>query len=188
MKRLVLVIDMQNDFIDGALGTKEAQAIVPNVVEAIKALKIETDSFKDRTVYFCTYDNHYSNYKNTLEGKKLPIYHCQSQTYGWEYNKEIKELLNEYRVFWFPKETFGNDWYNEDLEYWEFDEIIIFGLCTDICVVSNALILRALFPNMPITCLSDCCAGTTPKNHEAALRTMASCQIDIKTLAEMKGE
>lgn len=172
MKTLI-VIDMQNDFIDGALGTPEAVAIVPKVKK-----KIEEYISRGDNVLF-TKDTHYSDYLQTQEGRKLPVEHCIVGTPGWEINNELtvhaRPFDNAYCV---NKHTFGYDsWY-----LWEdelFGEVELVGLCTDICVVSNALILKATFPEIEITVDASCCAGTTPENHKAALQVMKCCQINV---------
>ena len=174
--KLLIVIDMQNDFIDGALGTEEAQGIVENVVNKIK-------ENKDNQI-FVTYDTHNEDYFNTLEGKKLPVEHCIHKTKGWQLNDEVENVLEECKnVDRILKPTFGYTlWENRIrmlMNLNDIKEIEICGLCTDICVVSNALILRAMFPNVIIKIDKNCCAGVTPESHEAALKTMAMCQIDI---------
>ncbi len=165
MKTLI-VIDMQNDFINGSLGTEEACAIVDNVKKKIK----EYEKNGDEIIF--TRDTHYDNYLETFEGKKLPVMHCIKNTDGWQI---FDGLITENAKI-IDKETFGYTGWNK----MKFEEIEIVGLCTDICVVSNALILRAYFPDMKITVQSDCCAGVTPKTHEAALETMKMCQIDVR--------
>lgn len=172
MKTLV-VVDMQNDFVTGSLGTKEAQAIVPNV----KA-RVESGEFEE---IFYTKDTHYSNYlTSTLEGKKLPVEHCIKNTIGWDIIPELQTqgFITE------EKDTFGSlEMLDDFIHYSDFpdvdDEIEICGLCTDICVVSNALLIRAKFPNLKIIVRANCCAGSTPELHEAALKVMESCQIDV---------
>lgn len=168
--KFLVVVDMQNDFVTGSLGTKEAQAIVPN----IKA-RIESDEF-DEIIY--TKDSHYSNYlTSTLEGEKLPIEHCIKHTTGWNIIPEL-----QMKTITIEKNTFGSLDLLEVLKHLifeELDEIELCGVCTDICVVSNALLIRAMFPNVKIAVRSDCCAGSTPELHEAALKVMESCQIDI---------
>ena len=165
MKKTLIVIDMQNDFIDMALGTKEAVAIVPHV----KA-KIE-EYVKNGDEIIFTRDTHAENYLRTPEGKKLPVPHCIQGTKGWEiadglYTKGAKII---------DKPTFGyRDWYKEALE-----DVEIIGLCTDICVVSNALIIKAVFPEANVKVDASCCAGVTPESHEAALMTMKMCQIEV---------
>ena len=176
MDKILIVVDMQNDFIDfekGALGSIPAQNIVPAVVEKVKNF--------DGRVYF-TRDTHYENYSQTLEGEKLPIPHCIKGTCGWEICDELKPYADKI----INKNTFGfTDWeyllrVNLDKKNYAPDEIEICGLCTDICVISTALLLRAQFPNLHIYCYKDCCAGTSKEAHEAALKIMKSCQIDIK--------
>ena len=172
MDKVLIVVDMQNDFIDGSLGTPEAQAIVSNVVKKIEEFRKEND------IIFFTKDTHRDDYLNTLEGKYLSVEHCIYGTHGWYSCDEIGEecVLNNYVLL---KNTFGFcDW---DIYLGrKFEGIIeICGLCTDICVVSNALILRALYPNVEIICDASCCAGTTPERHKEALDVMRSCQIQV---------
>ncbi len=174
MKKILVVVDMQNDFVDGALGTAEAQAIVPNVAKKIREF--------DGDEIFVTYDTHHDNYMETLEGKKLPIPHCIDGSYGHELNEEIKKALagKEYKDV--IKAGFGSFSISRGLKDrypGEEMEIEMLGLCTDVCVVSNALIMRAGYPNAKITVDSSCCAGVTPEGHRAALETMRNCQIDI---------
>ena len=168
MKTLI-VVDMQNDFIDGALGTPEAQAIVPNVKKKIEEYK----TCGDQIIF--TRDTHYEDYMATNEGKNLPVPHCIIDTNGWDIFEEI-DVPDCAHI---NKETFGFtswDWCDKTF-YGE--EIEIVGLCTDICVVSNALILKATFPEMKITVDASCCAGVTPESHKAALQTMKMCQINV---------
>lgn len=165
MKKTLIVIDMQNDFIDGALGTPEACAIVGNVREKLGRYRAE-----GAEVIF-TRDTHGEDYLDTAEGKKLPVKHCVKGTAGWEISPELDadgcEVID--------KPTFGwLGWGGRD-----FGEIELVGLCTDICVVSNALILKAMYPDCPITVDASCCAGVTPESHRAALATMKMCQIDV---------
>lgn len=165
MKKTLIVIDMQNDFIDMALGTKEAVAIVPNV----KAKIAEYAKNGDEIIF--TRDTHFANYSETPEGKKLPVPHCIRGTKGWE----IADGLYVQGAKIIDKPTFGyRDWQMESLE-----DVEIIGLCTDICVVSNALIIKANFPEANVKVDSSCCAGVTPESHEAALLTMKMCQIDV---------
>ena len=166
MKKTLIVIDMQNDFIDGALGTKEAQAIVPNVKKKIEEYKARGDEI------IFTRDTHKSNYLETNEGKHLPIEHCIEGTQGWSIADEVN--YPEYKHI--NKRTFGYDIWKY---LYEFEEIELVGLCTDICVVSNALILKAQFPEINITVDASCCAGVTPESHQAALTTMKMCQINV---------
>ena len=165
MKTLI-VVDMQNDFISGALGTPEAQAIVPNVKKKIE----EYDAREDAIVF--TRDTHFENYLETNEGKNLPVKHCVMGTHGWEIADGLEVPYGRY----INKPTFGwLGWKSLDFD----DDIEIVGLCTDICVVSNALILKAMFPEIKITVDASCCAGVTPETHKAALQTMKMCQINV---------
>ena len=167
MKTLI-VVDMQNDFIDGALGTPEAQAIVPNVKKKIE----EYNTREDAIVY--TRDTHFDNYLETSEGKHLPVKHCIMGAHGWQIADGLEVSWGRY----LNKPTFGwLGWKSFDFE--DEDEVEIVGLCTDICVVSNALILKAMFPNVKITVDASCCAGVTPESHKAALTTMKMCQINV---------
>lgn len=173
MKKVLVVVDMQNDFVDGALGTKEAVGIVDNVVSKIK-------NFDGRI--FVTLDTHQDNYMETAEGKKLPVPHCIKATTGWQLNEKVKAALSDKDYKTLEKGTFGStDLVNEIREIKGKDEIEIefVGLCTDICVVSNVLLLKAYFPEEKLTVDAGCCAGVTPKTHEAALETMKMCQIDV---------
>lgn len=171
MKTLI-VVDMQNDFIDGSLGTKEAQAIVPNVVKKID----EYHKNGDRVIF--TKDTHFSDYLHTSEGLKLPVEHCIRYTYGWNISKELP-INPEDKII--EKLTFGySDWDKELLLKEIEDGIELVGLCTDICVVSNALILKALYyEEHNITVDASCCAGVTPETHKAAIETMKMCQINV---------
>lgn len=169
MKKILIVVDMQNDFIDGSLGTKEAVAIVPNVIKKIK-------EYDPEDVY-ATKDTHPWNYLETQEGRNLPVKHCIDGTAGWEIQKDIAELIPEDHVY--TKPTFGSTRLAEDLTKLQPDEIELVGLCTDICVVSNALMLKAFMPEVPISVDASCCAGVTPEKHVAALETMKSCQIHV---------
>ena len=172
MRKLLIVVDMQNDFVDGALGTKEAEAIVQNVKEKIL-------SYPEKDVVV-TLDTHEENYLDTQEGKFLPVVHCIRGTEGWKLNPEIEAVTKNAKVF--EKPTFGSIRLAESLKQlleWEDLELELVGLCTDICVVSNALLLKAAMPEVPISVDSSCCAGVTPESHEAALATMKMCQIRV---------
>ena len=165
MKKTLIVVDMQNDFIDMALGTKEAVAIVP----AVKA-KIE-EYVKNGDEIIFTRDTHQENYLETPEGKKLPVPHCIQGTKGWEIADGL--YVDGCRII--DKPNFGwPNWKDETLE-----DVELIGLCTDICVVSNALIIKATFPDARVTVDKTCCAGVTPDTHNAALTTMQMCQIEI---------
>lgn len=163
MKRTLIVIDMQNDFIDGALGTKQAVSIVPAVCKKIKEYKARGDEI------IFTRDTHGENYLETNEGKSLPVVHCVKGTHGWN----IADGLCFEGAKIIDKPSFGyTGWGNFD-----FEEVELVGLCTDICVVSNALIIKATFPEIKVSVDPSCCAGVTPKTHEAALETMRCCQV-----------
>lgn len=165
MKKTLIVIDMQHDFIDMALGTAEAVAIVPRVKEKIAQYVQNGDE-----VIF-TRDTHEDDYLDTPEGKKLPVPHCIRGTQGWE----IFEGLYVEGAKIIDKPNFGwPHWDDETLE-----EVELIGLCTDICVVSNALLIKASFPDAVVRVDASCCAGVTPESHEAALLTMRMCQIDV---------
>ena len=174
MKALI-VIDMQNDFVTGTLGSAEAQAIVPNVVEKVKKW--------DGEIYF-TRDTHFDNYLSSLEGQKLPVQHCIVDTEGWHIIDELKDYacnraqgLVCKKII--DKYTFGYENWNKHFPSAEELEFELCGLCTDICVVSNALALRMFYPNAKITVDASCCAGVTPESHQAALTTMKMCQINV---------
>ena len=163
MQDILVVVDMQNDFIDGILGTKEAVAIVPKVEEKIRNFK--------GTVLFT---------RDTQEGKKLPVPHCIRNTEGWQIRSELDNLRKTEPI---DKETFGSTDLADELVAMNIDDeigsITFVGLCTDICVISNALLVKASLPEIPIIVDSACCAGVTPESHENALNAMKMCQIDI---------
>ena len=174
MKKFMIVVDMQKDFVDGVLGTKEAVAIVPNVVKKIEDFDGEI---------FATLDTHFDNYMETSEGKNLPVPHCIKNTDGWLLDKEVKAALDKKGFTAVEKNTFGSTDLPaliKDRAGEEELSIELIGLCTDICVVSNALILKANFPEADIKIDPECCAGVTPEAHIAAIKTMASCQIFAK--------
>ena len=170
MKRLLVVVDMQNDFIDGSLGTPEARAIVEPVAEKIRAYEAD----REGEVVF-TLDTHFENYLDTLEGKKLPVPHCLKDTEGWK----LHPLLEQFPGKRYEKSTFGCVAMARDLEKCEYESIEFVGLCTDICVIANALIMRTEFPGTPITVDASCCAGVTPQSQKNALEAMKMCQIDV---------
>lgn len=173
MKKFLIAVDMQKDFVDGALGTKEAVAIVPAVVEKIKAFD---------GMIFVTYDTHFDNYMSTNEGRHLPVPHCIKGTEGWQLDKEVAKALEGKEYTAVEKNTFGSvelpGLIKEAADGEDFTVELI-GLCTDICVVSNALLIKASFPEAEIAVDAKCCAGVTPQAHEAALATMANCQISV---------
>ena len=186
--RVLVIVDAQVDFVSGSLGSISAQSIIPHMRETIK------EYADGNTLILFTKDTHYTDYEYTLEGYKLPIKHCQYMTPGWSLVKEISSLADGYcnfliysddtvvhsRIF---KETFGSIKLMEILKKYEKDitDIIFMGFCTDICVVSNVLLARTYFPNIPISIDASCCAGTTLDKHLAALEVMKSCQIEIKS-------
>ena len=174
MKKFLVVVDMQKDFVDGALGSREAVAIVPAVVKKIADFNGEI---------FVTYDTHFENYMQTNEGKHLPVPHCIKGTDGWQLNNDVENALSGKKFTKVEKNTFGSVDLPKLIEQAADGEnfaVELIGLCTDICVVSNALLIKATFPEAPIAVDAGCCAGVTPQAHEAALATMASCQITIE--------
>ncbi len=174
MKKFLVVVDMQKDFVDGALGSREAVAIVPAVVKKIESFDGEI---------FVTYDTHFENYMQTSEGKHLPVPHCIKGTDGWQLNNDVENALSGKKFTKVEKNTFGSVDLPKLIEQAADGEdfaVELIGLCTDICVVSNALLIKATFPEAPIAVDAGCCAGVTPQAHEAALATMASCQITIE--------
>lgn len=173
MNKILIVVDMQNDFVDASLGTKEAEAIVDNVVKKIN--EFEGD-------IFVTMDTHFNNYMETSEGKNLPVPHCIKGTYGWQLNSKVKEALDKKKYLVVEKLTFGSialpRLITNEFGLGELD-IELIGLCTDICVVSNALLLKANFPEATMTVDASCCAGVTVEKHKSALEIMKSCQIKV---------
>ena len=174
MKHFLVVVDIQKDFVDGSLGTAEAVAILENAAAKIKAFQGEI---------FVTFDTHFENYMDTAEGKKLPVPHCIAGTDGWQLHEKIAAALEEIPHTPVKKLTFGSvelpELIRQAAAGEDFDVTLI-GLCTDICVVSNALILKANFPEKEICVDAACCAGVTPQSHDAALTTMQMCQIRVE--------
>ncbi len=173
MKKILIVVDMQNDFIDGALGTKEAESIVDYVAFKIKNF--------DGPI-FVTLDTHGGDYMETEEGKKLPVPHCIKMTHGWLLHEKVYQALAGKSYKLLEKKTFGAKKLVKQLREignGADTEMELVGLCTDICVVSNALLLKAFFPNAVIRVDAAGCAGVTPRSHKAALETMKMCQIDV---------
>ena len=171
MKKTLIVVDMQHDFVDGVLGTPEAKAIVGNVKNKIEQY------YKNGDQIIFTRDTHFSDYMSTQEGKNLPVLHCIKDSNGWELCEELKPYAN----IVVDKITFGSielpkllESYNEPIE-----KIELCGLCTDICVISNAFLLKAAFPEVPLTVDSACCAGVTLESHNNALNAMKAIQIEI---------
>lgn len=169
-KQVLVVVDMQKDFIDGALGTKEAVAIVPKVKEKIK-------SFTGEIIF--TRDTHYENYSTTQEGQKLPVPHCIKGSEGWQLEETIEALrTQDMKVF--DKPTFGSVELAEYLKVnKELESVTLIGLCTDICVISNAMVIKAFLPEVKVMVVPNCCAGVTPESHNNALEAMKMCQIEI---------
>lgn len=173
MKQFLIVVDMQKDFVDGALGTPEAVRIVPRVAEKIRQFPGEI---------FVTMDTHGPDYLESSEGKKLPVPHCIRETAGWQLDQTVAQALAGRNCTVVEKPTFGSTELPKRIAQAAGKEpftLELIGLCTDICVVSNALLLKASFPEVPISVDASCCAGVSPKTHQAALDTMACCQIDI---------
>ena len=166
--KILIVVDMQNDFIDGALGTEEAVKIIPYVKNLI-------ESFDGKVLF--TRDTHFDNYMTTAEGKNLPVPHCIKDTAGWQIHPQLEALRKTDAI---DKLTFGSKDLISILEKEEnIESITLVGLCTDICVISNALLIKAFFPEIPISVDSKACAGVTPESHQNALNAMKMCQIEI---------
>lgn len=169
-KNVLAVIDMQNDFIVGALGTKEAEAIVEKVAACIRDFDGEV---------ICTRDTHYEGYLDTQEGKKLPVPHCIKDTEGWQIKEQVSEACaGKAKVF--DKPTFGSVELAEYLKKMvDLQNVTVIGLCTDICVISNVLVIKAFLPEVTVKVVADCCAGVTPQSHKNALEAMKMCQVEI---------
>ena len=172
MKRVLVVVDMQNDFISGALGSPEAEAVVPKVCEKIR-------DFDGEVLY--TRDTHGPDYLETQEGRKLPVPHCIKGTRGWELDPRVEALRKSTPI---DKPAFGSKALGDVLRARHIydgglDEVVLAGLCTDICVISNAVLLKAYLPEIRIVVDASCCAGVTPESHETALQAMRACQIEI---------
>ena len=178
MKHVLIVVDMQTDFVDGALGTPEAVAILENVTAKIKSYAADSDG-----VIFVTYDTHTEDYTTTSEGKHLPVPHCIKGTAGWELHPTVAAALEGVAYTPVEKPTFGSvalPALVKEAAAGEDFAVELIGLCTDICVVSNTLLLKANFPEISISVDAACCAGVTPETHKAALTTMGMCQIEVK--------
>lgn len=172
MQDILIVVDMQNDFIDGALGTPEAVSIVPKVADKIRG-------FSGKVIF--TRDTHEENYMETQEGKNLPVPHCIKGTEGWQISPKLIELCREEPI---DKETFGSvnlgSILKEEQKQNPIHSITLIGLCTDICVISNALLIKAFLPEVKLIVDASCCAGVTPQSHKNALDAMKVCQIEIE--------
>ena len=172
MRRILVVVDMQKDFIDGSLGTAEAQGIVDNVVSVMLQYSPED--------ILATRDTHLENYLETQEGRNLPVVHCVRGTPGWELEPRVQQALRGAEIV--DKPTFGSTVLANMLAQiaeQEEIEVTLVGLCTDICVVSNALLIKAFLPEVPVKVIASCCAGVTPESHQKALDTMSMCQVTI---------
>ena len=172
MKKILIVVDMQNDFVTGVLGTKEAKAIVPAVDKLVREF--------DGDIIF-TRDTHDENYRNTQEGRKLPVEHCIKDTEGWKIIPELRDIADQCQVF--DKPTFGSVQLAEHItriaEKREVDAVYLCGVCTGICVISNAMLLKASVPEIPIRIVEKACACVTPESHETALAAMKTSQIEV---------
>ena len=171
MRKAIVVIDMQNDFIDGALGTREAQEMLPRMVEKL------TNARAEGTALIFTMDTHGADYLDTQEGKRLPVEHCIRDTAGWEIAPALHPFVREAAAV-IEKPTFGATTLPAALA--DYDEIELVGLCTDICVISNALLVKAFYPEKRITVDAACCAGVTPESHANALAAMRMCQVEVR--------
>lgn len=170
--KVLVVVDMQNDFITGSLGTQEAQAIVPGVVEKIRGFE---------GLVFFTQDTHGADYLQTQEGKNLPVEHCIRGTWGWQLEPRVEAVRASTPI---EKNTFGSKGLADVLKARHtyegpLTEIVLVGLCTDICVISNALLLKAYLPEVKVTVDASCCAGVTPESHQRALEAMQACQVNV---------
>ena len=173
MRRLLIVVDMQTDFVDGALGTPEAVAILPAVRARIQAAKAAGEEI------LFTRDTHQPNYMETQEGRNLPVVHCVEGTPGWQIVPQLRDLAEGCDVI--DKPTFGSVELARRLAHrTDLEGITLIGLCTDICVISNAMICKAALPEVPVAVEAACCAGVTPASHDNALAAMKMCQIAVK--------
>ena len=175
MRRLLVVVDCQKDFIDGALGFEGADKIIPGIIARIEEYKAAGDEI----VY--TLDTHTEEYMNTQEGRNLPVPHCIKGSDGWQIIGALSQLVDNPVIL--DKETFGSrdlgKLVAEKLAEGDYDGIELFGLCTDICVISNALLIKAFCPDIPIYVDASCSAGVTPDSHDTALKAMETCQIHV---------
>lgn len=174
MKKVLIVVDMQKDFVKGSLGTAEAQSIVPGVISKIR---------NHEGILLFTRDTHQEDYLSTQEGQNLPVEHCIKDSEGWEIIDEIKEISPEGETLVFDKDTFGSSdliRYLVELNQKEgIEQIELIGLCTDICVISNSLSIKTYLPEVPIIVDAACCAGVTEESHENALKAMEICQVKV---------
>ena len=172
MQKILIVVDMQNDFIDGSLGTPEAVAMLPNV-------KNKIEGFDGKIIF--TRDTHTEDYMNTAEGKNLPVPHCIQDTHGWQIADSLLPYTKD--AFIIDKPTFGSialaEYLKQEDEKDPIEEVTLIGLCTDICVISNAMLVKAALPEITVSIDASCCAGVTPESHQRALDAMQVCQIKI---------
>ena len=169
MKQLLVVVDMQNDFVTGSLGTQEAQLIVPRIACLCHVYK----ELGDEIIF--TRDTHCADYLATQEGKNLPVEHCIKGTWGWQ----IVDDLQHYATNVIDKPTFGSTQLASYVAQGNYDQVTLVGLCTDICVISNALLIKASCPELKVSVDAGCCAGVSPQSHSNALQAMKMCQIEI---------
>lgn len=173
-EKYLVVIDMQKDFTYGALKNESAISIIPNVVKKVR-------DFPGKVIF--TYDTHQENYLDTQEGKMLPVSHCIKGTEGWELVDELQVQMQELQALTFEKPAFGSVKLAEKMAEIHaaegIEEVILVGICTDICVISNAMLLKAFLPEVPIVVDASCCAGVTPESHQTALDAMKACQIQV---------
>ena len=174
MSKILIIVDMQYDFIDGSLSNKDAKSIIPNIIDELKK--------GDYSHIVFTRDTHHTNYLSTSEGKHLPIEHCIKGTLGWEIDKHLLEEANHIcnNITFFDKPTFGSLGLLSHIQSCgNFEEAVFVGTCTDICVISNAIILKTMNQDMKISVIANCCAGLTESKHNSALDVMESCQINV---------
>lgn len=172
MKKALVVIDMQNDFITGVLGNEECRTVVPQVVKRVQ------EATADGIDIIFSQDTHQENYLSTQEGRKLPVPHCIQNTEGWKIIPELAETAVQKGIV-FTKETFGSSAIAEYIKEQHYDEVELIGVCTDICVISNAMVIKAFVPEAEIAVNESCCAGVTPQSHQTAIEAMKACQINI---------
>lgn len=174
--KIIVVVDVQRDFVYGALGSAEAQAAMKDIIDRLMQI-----DFDDKVIF--TRDTHAENYLDTQEGKNLPVSHCIYGTFGWQIADNIDDIPLSHQVQYVNKPIFGSYELITDIEdicsAFDVDEVELFGFCTDICVISNALMIKSAFPELKVKVNAACCAGVTPAKHEAALEVMRSCQIEI---------
>lgn len=170
--KALIVVDVQNDFVDGSLGTKEAVEMLPRLIE-----KLEKISAEGKTDIIFTQDTHGENYLETQEGKLLPVTHCVKKTHGWEIVPELEEFVERAREV-IEKKSFGSTRLPSLLK--PYEEVEFVGLCTDICVISNALLVKAFYPEQTVSVDASCCAGSSLENHKKAIDVMKNCQCIIK--------